>query len=43
MLPRTGRADDIVLDVEKRMLTGLPPDDVQQLASLLTACTQNLT
>ncbi|MGI8334355.1 MarR family winged helix-turn-helix transcriptional regulator [Actinomadura scrupuli] len=37
-----GQADDIVLDVEERMLTGLPPDDVRQLAALLTACTRNL-
>ncbi|MFF4624574.1 MarR family winged helix-turn-helix transcriptional regulator [Nonomuraea jabiensis] len=37
-----GQAEDIVFDVENRMLTGLPPDDVQQLASLLTACTRNL-
>jgi DNA-binding MarR family transcriptional regulator len=37
------QADSIVLDVEKRMLTSLPPDEVQRLASLLTACARNLT
>jgi DNA-binding MarR family transcriptional regulator len=38
-----GQAEKIVLDVEKRMLTDLPPDEVRQLASLLTACARNLT
>ncbi|MGP3955849.1 MarR family winged helix-turn-helix transcriptional regulator [Nonomuraea sp. 3N208] len=37
------QADTIVLDVEERMITGLPPSDVHKLASLLTACTRNLT
>lgn len=37
------QADAIVLDVEERMLTGLPAGEVRELASLLTACTRNLT
>ncbi|MEU7740556.1 MarR family transcriptional regulator [Nonomuraea sp. NPDC049158] len=37
------QAHSVVLDVEERMITDLPPGDVEQLASLLTACAQNLT
>lgn len=37
------QADAIVLDMEKRMITSLPPTEVRQLASLLTTCAQNLT
>jgi DNA-binding MarR family transcriptional regulator len=37
------QADEIVLDVEKRMITSLPPGEVQRLASLLTACARSLT
>jgi len=37
------RADGIVLDVEERMIAGLPSDSVEQLSSLLTACARNLT
>jgi DNA-binding MarR family transcriptional regulator len=37
------QADAIVLDVERRMIAGIPPSEVQHLASLLTACTRNLT
>jgi DNA-binding MarR family transcriptional regulator len=37
------QAEEIVLDVEKRMITGLPPGEVQRLASLLTACARNVT
>lgn len=37
------RADAIVLDVEERMIAGLPPGEVHRLASLLTACARNLT
>ena len=36
------QADNIVLDVEKRMITGLPPGEVQRLAALLTDCARNL-
>jgi DNA-binding MarR family transcriptional regulator len=37
------QADEIVLDVEKRMVASLPPGEVQRLASLLTACARSLT
>jgi DNA-binding MarR family transcriptional regulator len=37
------QADSIVLDVEKRMIAGLPPAEVERLASLLAACARNLT
>jgi DNA-binding MarR family transcriptional regulator len=36
------RADAMVLAVEERMLSGLPPDEVQQLSTLLGACARNL-
>ncbi|NBE55083.1 MarR family winged helix-turn-helix transcriptional regulator [Streptomyces boluensis] len=36
------RADRVVLDVEERMIAGLPSDTVDQLSSLLTACVRNL-
>lgn len=37
------QADAIVLDREKRLITGLPSAEVARLASLLTTCAQNLT
>ncbi|MEN3266370.1 MarR family transcriptional regulator [Pseudonocardia sp.] len=37
------QADEIVLDVEKRMIMGLPPGEVERLATLLTACARSLT
>ncbi len=39
---RLDRADRIVLDVERRMLADLPPDEVDRLATLLAACARNL-
>lgn len=36
------QAERIVMEVESRMLTTLPPGDVRQLAALLTACAENL-
>ena len=36
------QADDIVLDVERRMLADLPPDEVRRLAVSLSACSRNL-
>jgi len=37
------RADDIVVDVERRMLADLPPDEVRRLAATLSACAGNLS
>ena len=37
------QADTIVLDVEKRMIAGMPPREVQHLTALLTTCAENLT
>ncbi|MGW4412472.1 MarR family winged helix-turn-helix transcriptional regulator [Nonomuraea sp. NPDC004702] len=37
------QADEIVLDVEHRMTTGFPPEEVRHLATLLSACARNLT
>jgi DNA-binding MarR family transcriptional regulator len=39
---RLRNADATIADVEQRMLTGLAPQEQQQLAALLTVCAQNL-
>ena len=39
---RLEQAESIVLDVEQRMLDGLPPDQVHHLGALLTRCAGNL-
>lgn len=36
------QAERVVMAVESRMLTTLPPGDVHQLATLLTTCVENL-
>jgi DNA-binding MarR family transcriptional regulator len=40
---RLRTADATIADIEQRMLTGLAPQEQQQLAALLTVCAQNLT